>query len=158
MAVVMPGAPIESLEWRAVGARARRRVWRESLRIGLAFLLPVAFFAPGVALAVLPFLALWAWSYARGSARALGYALAGDRVAARAGWWWRHVSIARYAKVQAIRLDASPFDRRWGMASVAADTAGGGSHRIRIPYLDAEDAGAVFRALVRETGRTAFRW
>ena len=41
---------------------------------------------------------------------------------------------------------------------LAADTAGGGSHRIVIPYLPAAEARAVFDDLSTRVDETAFRW
>ena len=158
LGIAMPGAPMASLEWRPVDPRAQQRLWRKSLRIVFGILLPVAFFLPGVVLALLPLLIAYTWFAARKRARGLGYALAVDRVATRAGWLWQHVCLARYAKVQAIRTNETPFDQRWRMASIAADTAGGGWHRIRIRYLGVEDAHVVFRTLIKETGQAAFRW
>jgi hypothetical protein len=44
------------------------------------------------------------------------------------------------------------------MARVFADTAGGGSHRVYIPYLPAEQARLVFAQLTDRVDDTAFRW
>jgi hypothetical protein len=44
------------------------------------------------------------------------------------------------------------------MASVSADTAGGGTHRITIPYLPVADAHALFATLGARVNETAFRW
>jgi putative membrane protein len=70
----------------------------------------------------------------------------------------RSASLARYSKVQVVSVGESPFDRRWRMASVSADTAGGGSHRITIPYLPVADAHALFDRLGARVNETAFRW
>ncbi len=158
LAIAMPGAPTASLAWHPVDPRAQQRLWRKSLRIGFGLLLPIALVLPGIALALLPLLIVGTWFAARKRTRGLGYALAADRVATRAGWLWQHLCMARFAKVQAIRSNQSPFDRRWRMASVAADTAGGGRQRIGVRYLGAEEARVVFRTLARQTGQAAFRW
>ncbi|HXV13539.1 MAG TPA: PH domain-containing protein [Candidatus Krumholzibacteria bacterium] len=55
-------------------------------------------------------------------------------------------------------MSESPFDRRWKMASVSADTAGGGAHRISIPYLPIAEARTVFDDLGARVNETAFRW
>jgi membrane protein YdbS with pleckstrin-like domain len=57
-----------------------------------------------------------------------------------------------------VNLGQSPFDRRWRMASISADTAGGGSHRITIPYLPLEEARTAFDDLGVRVNETAFRW
>jgi putative membrane protein len=130
----------------------------ESMRlIAVPFLAGVWFF-PLLTIAVTAALALVAFLAARGRARVFAFALADDRVACRDGWLWRNASMARYAKLQVVRMGESPFDRRWKMASVAADTAGGGSHRIAISYLPLDEARAVFDELGARVNRTAFRW
>ena len=90
--------------------------------------------------------------------RSFGYALSEDRVASRGGWLWHTTSMARYAKVQAVALGETPFDRRWQMARIFADTAGGGPHRVSIPYLPVEQARLVFAELTDRVHDTAFRW
>jgi putative membrane protein len=158
LAEVIPGPGIDAMEWRPVDRRARWRELRASLYLIAAMTAIGVWFAPivtttaAVALAVLSFYA------ARGRARSFGFAVAPDRVACRGGWLWHSTSVARFAKLQAVKLDESPFDRRWKMATVAADTAGGGSHRVMIPYLPANEARVVFDDLGARVNETAFRW
>ena len=47
-----------------------------------------------------------------------------------------------FNRIQTIRLDQSPFDRRWSMATLSIDTAAAGpaEHKIRIPYLSEDFA------------------
>jgi membrane protein YdbS with pleckstrin-like domain len=68
--------------------------------------------------------------------------------------------VARFAKIQAVAMHESPFDRRASMASVHVDTAGAGgaSHRVHIPYQEIADARALFTQLSAQAARTAFRW
>ena len=70
----------------------------------------------------------------------LGWAVIDGAVLFRTGWIWRHLTVARFSKVQAVSMTQSPFDRRHRMASVRVDTAGAGdaSHRVDIPYLPVE--------------------
>ena len=44
-----------------------------------------------------------------------------------------------FDKIQSLRIDQSPFDRRWKMAKLVIDTAGAGpaEHPFLIPFLDA---------------------
>jgi len=158
LAEVVPGPGFDALEWRRVDPRAGWRELRAGLRVIAVLVLAAVWFAPVMTLIAAALLAVLTFFAARGRARRFGFALAGDRVACRSGWLWRSASIARYAKVQAIRIGESPFDRRWKMASVAADTAGGGSHRVVIPYLPVAEARAVFDDLGARVNETAFRW
>jgi putative membrane protein len=157
---VFPGVWFSSLDWRPAHARAARRMWRSSLRwMALAFLPALAFPPTRVAaLATLVPAVVFAALAARRRARSLGHALLPDHVGARGGWWWRHASLARYAKVQAVSLGTNPIDRRWDMAGVSADTAGGGSHRITMECLDTGEARAVYEHLCARAAATTFRW
>src|SRR5690606_9505423 len=70
----------------------------------------------------------WAVFAARQRAGRAGYALGPGLVAVRAGWWSRHWRCAGIDKIQALRLEQSPLDRAFGMATVWLDTAGARPH------------------------------
>jgi putative membrane protein len=158
LAEIVPGQGFDELEWTPVD---RRAAWRElwiSARLIAVLVLAGVWFAPVATVTIAAVLVVIAILASRGRARSFGYALADDRVAWRSGWLWRSSSLARYSKVQVVSLGESPFDRRWRMASVSADTAGGGTHRITIPYLPVADAHALFATLGARVNETAFRW
>ena len=158
MAEVMPGGGFDTLDWKPVDPRAG---WREawtSIRVIAVVVLVTVWFAPPITIVAAVPLAILALIAGRKRGRSFGYAFAHDRVAARGGWLWHTTSMARYAKVQAIAMEETPFDRRWKMARVFADTAGGGSHRVSIPYLPVEQARLIFAELTDRVDDTAFRW
>ncbi|MFZ5635408.1 MAG: PH domain-containing protein [Pseudomonadota bacterium] len=109
------------------------------------------------------FVALWvpwigyiAWQ----NARHAGYAVDGDTIAARGGWWTRQWRFAEIGKLQAIRFGQSPLDRRLGMAHLLLDTAGGNaaSEPLRLRFLPEAEARALHARLGREIARHALRW
>jgi len=157
---VLPGFDLAAVEWRAADPRAFRRVFRRSA--AFSALASVPFVGPlgWWVIALLAALLLWARLHARLYVKHLGWALTADAVLFRSGWWWRHVTVARFERIQAVALHESPFDRRASMARVRADTAGGGeaSHRVNIPYLPLETARALAGLLAAQAGRTAFQW
>jgi putative membrane protein len=158
LAEVLPGIEPVALEWQPVDASARWRLWREWMWVTVIAALIAGVYADEFGLTVLGVLAVLSWFAARGQARAYAYAFAPDHLAFRTGWLWKHTSTARYEKLQVVQIRRTPFDRRWRMASLAADTAGGGSHRIQIPYLSEDTARALFDRLRETAGRTRFRW
>jgi putative membrane protein len=97
---------------------------------------------------------------ARQQARRSGYALDDELVAVRGGWWSRHWRFAELDKLQALQLTQSPFDRRYGMATLWLDTAGAGalSPPLRIRYIAEHDARALFEQLGTEVARRRLRW
>lgn len=159
---IEPELDVEGLEWKPVHRSALRRlVVRRS----------VLFAVPGLALSALTGFAPAGWvlfavvvGYAALTgflhARSLAWAEGPGRIAARGGWWTRTTSLTRHAKIQAVESRNTPFDRRWGTATVAVDTAGAQrfEHRIRIPYLEEAIATALHRRLAVAAETAEFRW
>ena len=159
LAVLLPEVNLSAVAWQPCDPRAVRRVrFRGAVMSGIVCL-PLAL-APRVwAIAVIAVLAAWTWFYAGKYVAALGWSLERDAVVYRRGWLWPQVTIARFAKVQAVTRKESPFDRRTGMAAVAVDTAGAdGNRRIDIPFLPAATATWLAGALGAAAARTPFRW
>lgn len=160
IAEIHPDVVLSTLAWQPAAPRAAWRLRRESLRwlaVALAALAVLPALRLAALLAVVP-AAVLLWHAGGHRARALGYALLPGHFAVRGGWWCRQSSLARYAKVQAVTGETSPFDRRWGMATVAADTAGGGGHRLAMPLLDAGQAGLVLAQVRARVAASGFRW
>jgi putative membrane protein len=94
-----------------------------------------------LALAPMPLVIVRAWLWAKHA----GYAEAGGLVAVREGWIGRSWRFAEVAKLQALRITESPFDRRHGMATLWLDTAGADAAAgvLRVPYLPRAEAFAL---------------
>jgi putative membrane protein len=156
---ILPEATAE-VDWQPVHPRGVRREFAGSM----VFVLPAsAGLASAIGLwALAPFVILTAWGYvhARRSVAALRWAVSNETVQFASGWIWRSRLAAPLAKVQVVSRHESPFDRRHGMASVFADTAGRaqGDYAIRIPYLAAPTARALAGRLAADAARTSFRW
>jgi putative membrane protein len=160
VAEIHPEVEFSTLAWLPAAPRAAWRLRRGSLR-WLAVALAVLALFPALrlpALAAVPPVVALLWYAAGRQARALGHALLPAHIAVRGGWWCRQSSLARYAKLQVVTGETSPFDRRWGMATVAADTAGGGGHRLAMPLLDAEHAGLLLAQVRARVAAAGFRW
>lgn len=160
LGAVMPGIDLGTVEWRPVHPRAWRRLLTVYLLISAAVTIPIATLTGGWGIAALVPLAIVSLAAARGNARRMGWAMAGEMVLFRSGWLRRDVSMARQGKVQVVELAESPFDRRNGMASVRVDTAGAAAsvHRLRIPFLPLDTARDLFGTLAARAAVTAFRW
>ena len=98
-----------------------------------------------LALALVPLLYANARLWARHSA----WCVADGLVAFRGGWLGKTWRFAETRKLQALELRQSPFDRRWGMATLHFDTAGADamSPALAIPYLPEATARALFDEL-----------
>src|SRR5690606_19271928 len=107
-------------------------------------------------------LATWPWWLfrARKLAAASGWAVTDRVLVWRSGWLDRQLSFAEIAKLQGLQLTQSPFDRRRGMASLSADTAGANpfGHRLELAYLPENAARALYARLAPRIARSALRW
>jgi putative membrane protein len=157
---VQPGLDLAAVSWNAVHPRAFRRELKQWLNVTLPIALPLIPFLRWWTLALLPVLVAWSWLGARQTVKHLGWAVTGDAVLFRSGWLWRHVSVARFGKIQAVSMHESPFDRRAAMARVRVDTAGANElgHHVDIPYLARETARDLCDLLAAQAAQTAFRW
>ncbi|HUR19236.1 MAG TPA: PH domain-containing protein [Vicinamibacterales bacterium] len=159
VAAVLPNADLTTLTWMDVDARAFRR--RRVVALVTSALIGViaapwlgALWSMGLTGAV----AVLCLAHGHLYVASLGWAKTDRVVAFKSGWFHRSLLIVPLAKIQAVELDESPFDRRHHMASLSVDTAGAGGHTIDIPYLSravAEDARV---SLAHEAAATVFRW
>jgi putative membrane protein len=157
---ILPTLDLQHLEWRPVHPKAFRRAIRPALVWALLWTLALAAaFGPRAA-AALPLLAGWFALITHRRVARMAWAATDDLVAFRSGWLWRTLTIAPTAKVQAVALRESPFDRRWAMARLRVDTAGASeaSHRVDIPYLPRDTAYHLHHQLATEAAVTDFRW
>ncbi|HYG64440.1 MAG TPA: PH domain-containing protein [Thermoanaerobaculia bacterium] len=157
---VLPEADLSTVEWRPVEPRAFRRHLKKSLIADVLIALPFVLMLKFWTLALLAVFIAWSVVAAHLYVRHLGWAVIDGAVLFRSGWLWRRVSVARFAKIQAVTIHESPWDRRAAMARVRVDTAGarGEAQRVDIPYLARDTARALYELLSGQAAQTAFRW
>jgi putative membrane protein len=142
-------------EWQPLHQKAwRRRLLWPAVIVTLVSLV-LAFVRTRWALCGLLLLPpLW-WS-ARNWARCSGWSVHDGLVAFRGGWLGKYWRFAEVRKLQALEWQQSPFDRRWGMATLRFDTAGasGGDHALAIPYLPESVARQIYEDLAKKIGQS----
>jgi putative membrane protein len=151
---VQPDAEIDPPGWTPVHRRAFARVLRMQLLWTVLVTLVVgASIGPLVLMPALLVAGLAVWHARRLTAR-LAVAVTPSSIVVRAGAFSHRRSIARFSRIQSVSCTRSPFDRRWGMARISVDTAGGSPlHRIEMPYLDEEAAREIYGRLRAEVAR-----
>lgn len=142
----------EQVNWMGVSNKTGIRLCRlaviQSILVavlGLAVTRPWGWIAGVV---VLPLFIYWAIR----KSRAMRYTESDFGVAYRSGVFTKKLSLTFFNRIQTIRLDQSPFDRRWNMATLSIDTAAAGpaDHRVHVKYLDAGFAQARYQELSRK--------
>ena len=133
---LLPAPAWPVLDWQPLHPRAWRRKFTVPALLSFVLTVVLVYFKGGygaLALLLLPVLLLRAKVWARYSAFSVGHGL----VAFRSGWINRSWRFAEIAKLQALELNQSPFDRRHGMATLHFDTAGANAMEggLHIPYL-----------------------
>jgi len=147
------------LDWKPVDPRAGHRrvrlaiIW--SLLLAGASLVWLAWWW---AAALCGALLTWTVIDARQQVRNLGWLHQSDLVAFRSGWLWKTTTLVPIVKAQVVDMVESPFDRRWGMASVSVDTAGAGAHSIDVPYLTRSVAEQLRAEVAAGAASTEYRW
>lgn len=155
----LPGGAGRALDWQPVHPRAWRRLW---LGPSVALLALTAVGVWRLGPAALGLLALWPLLLlrARREAASLRWAFDGRVVAVRGGWLGHRWLLADVAKLQSLRWEQSPFDRRHGMAHLLLDTAG--THAmdppLRLRYLPEATARALATRLGHAIARSRLRW
>ncbi|RMH20301.1 MAG: hypothetical protein D6696_08495, partial [Acidobacteria bacterium] len=157
---IMPQLDLAAARWQGVHPRAFRRAVKPWILLALALSLPVFVVWRWWGFAVLPPLLAFFVFCARRQIQHLRWAEADGVVLFASGWLWRRITAVPWAKIQAVAVHQSPFDRRAAMARVRIDTAGAGelSHRVDVPYLPAAAARRAAARLAAQAARTAFRW
>lgn len=156
---VQPDVDWEAFEWRPLHSRTRVRLLRMRLIVVVLAAVWLGWNAGVGGLLVLG-LAPLVLLYARGYFRYTGWAVSSTAVAFRSGWLVKSQSVVRYPKIQVVGVSRNPFDRRWGMATVTADTAGADltGHGVQIRFLEEEAAQELRDLLEEKTRATAFVW
>jgi putative membrane protein len=144
-----------AIEFQALAPKVGRRLCRAAvlqglliLGIGIAISRPWGWIA-GVVL--MPMLVLWALK----KSKSMRYAQTENGVVYRTGVFTRKISMTFFEKIQTLRVDQSPFDRRWKMAKLCVDTAAAGpaDHQVFVSYLDEQFAQEELQRLRLKTGQ-----
>ncbi len=148
----LPQVSLGQINWNGLAPRARARRFRQGVYTwAIVITAPAAWFlgwwAIGIFFAVLPLLWLNASLYVKTTA----WALHDTFFIYKRGWLTRKISIVPLNRIQSVRLTESPFDRRYRMANLKADTAGASApgRRFEIAFLDREVAGCLAVDLYR---------
>jgi putative membrane protein len=155
----LPWLDPDTIDWQPLHPRAWRRMlfWPALLTVLATGLLCLRFGPLGLlALLSLPW---WVLRARRLAARS-NWAVSERALFWRSGWLDRRLSFAEIGKLQGLQLLQSPFDRRHGMASLVADTAGANplGHRLELYYLPEAVARELHARLGAQVARSALRW
>lgn len=152
---------LEKPEWRALQPGYIRRMQVERLLIVLVA--GIGSFAPGIVLgdAFQPTVPLWllvilaaipllAWPAISVPRR--GFAVREKDIVFRQGVIWRSVTAVPFNRIQHVETSSTPFDRRFGLATLQLFTAGGASGDLKIDGLGEATAEQIRVFILDKTG------
>jgi putative membrane protein len=153
------GHAYDGVDWRPAAAGAFRREVKGWLFIAAVMFGGLAYLTRWWAVPVLPAMVVWAVLCAHQTIKHLGWATTDDAILFKRGWLWRRVIIVKFAKMQTVTLNESPFDRRTTMATLHIDTAGASQRSVvHIPYIARDTAAAMHARLSREAAQRQLKW
>jgi putative membrane protein len=157
---IFPDFHADEMEWRRVSPLAVRRGFNKGAIVCMLLAI-VSFIVQRSLLAAWPLLLLpLIYFISRANYRSLGYALSEHHLRTRRGWLGRATHIVPLNKIQAVEIRQSPFERRWGLATLSVDTAGqaytGGGPQIN--NLPLPVARALAEVLAHRAAATRYRW
>ncbi|HKV13011.1 MAG TPA: PH domain-containing protein, partial [Thermoanaerobaculia bacterium] len=115
---LLPELDFAAVQWNPAHPRAFRREWKSWILLAVLISLPFAGMLKAWDLALLAAIVAWGFVAARIYVANVGWAVTDSAVLFRTGWIWKKLTIVRFAKIQAVALNESPFDRRAAMARV----------------------------------------
>lgn len=141
--LALSGRDIRHLDWHAIPRRAFWVHWRWSALVGLAIGAGVGYrwewlWGAGVA-AVWLLLSAWGQTMA---VRRSAFAVNDELVAGRKGWLLHQVEYLPLARIQAVNIDTSPFQRRLRLATVTLISAAVSPSGRTVVLQDMEEAEA----------------
>lgn len=152
VARVLDGFDLGAIRLLRVHPRARRRIFvRYSVPVVVAA--GVLGFAQHPGWLALLLLLAPARLLAEAQYRHRGYALVAGHVVARHGVFNRVTCVVPTRKVQTLHVQAAPFQRRHGLATLIVDSAGGTRGVARVIDLAEHDAYALLNTLAERAGR-----
>lgn len=160
LAAVLPELRLGHLDWQRAAPGAVAREFRQRLVLSTIGAALAAYPLGWYSLAVFAAFASLSWITARRAVAGMGWATVDGAVLYRSGYIGRRMTIARFSRIQAVTIVASPFDRRRRMAQVHVDTAGaaGAPHRVHIPYVARDEASSLHARLAAAASQTTFQW
>ncbi len=153
IAELRPGVDLnmDRYQWIELAKRARARFVRIACMVSVVIVGAVFLMAgwqwASAGLLAFPTLIL----YAIRKSRSVKYARTDFGVVYKSGVLVKKTSFTFFEKIQAASWRQSPFDRRWGMATLSIDTAAAGpaEHVIEIKYLNQDAAREEYRQIVK---------
>ena len=154
---ILPHGEWDSLQWQAVEAKGKTRLFKKSLFfIALMFLYLFWKYGLIASLVVLPLIPLAAVR-AHFKIKNMHFALTSNYTLFRTGWIFRSWHIVPYNKIQSVYLTESPFDRRYSMSRLMIDTAHG-DHAFLIPFLSRKTASETSLFIYSKAKNISFKW
>jgi membrane protein YdbS with pleckstrin-like domain len=114
--------------------------------------LPIPMFVIYIAACLLLLRTIWVFMKITFGFKYKRYALREKDIIYQTGWLWRHSTIVPFNRVQHLRIDQGPIERKFNISRLKIFTAGGNSSDLSIPGLDPITSNKLKQFIVAKTG------
>jgi len=153
----------ESVDWQPLDPNLKKLQQLQGLLIVLGAAIPLAFITFVAGVPLLPAIAIWTgwlltltavlvWPGIALPKR--GYVIRDKDILFKKGVIWRSVTAVPFNRIQHVETSSTPFDRKFGIATLQLFTAGGSGGDLKIDGLAADTAEELRVFILRKVGRS----
>ncbi len=165
--VALEGLPrADTLDWQPLDPNLKKLQQLQGLLALAAAAIPLAFINIVAGIPALPAVLVWsgwalvlivvlAWPGIALPKR--GYVVRDRDILFRKGVIWRSVTAIPFNRIQHVETSSTPFDRKFGIATLQLFTAGGSGGDLKIDGLSADTAEQLRVFVLRKVGRSIER-
>jgi len=165
--ISLEGLPsAETVDWHPLDPNLKKLQQLQGLLVILAIAIPLAFITFVAEVPLVPAISIWSgWLLALAVALVWpgialpkrGYVVRDKDILFKKGVIWRSVTAVPFNRIQHVETSSTPFDRKFGVATLQLFTAGGSSGDLKIDGLAADTAEQLRIFVLRKTGRSIER-
>lgn len=153
----------DDVEWQPLDPNLKKLQQLQGLLIMLIIAVPLGFVTFFAGIPVLPAIIIWSnwvlilvavvvWPPIALPKR--GYVLRDKDILFKKGVIWRSVTAIPFNRIQHVETSSTPFDRRFGLATLQLFTAGGSGGDLKIDGLAADTAEQLRVFILQKVGRS----
>lgn len=156
----------DAVDWQLLDPNLKKLQQLQGLLVVLAAAIPLTFITIIADLPLIPAITIWAaWAlitvaviaWPRIAVPRRGYVIRDKDILFKKGVIWRSVTAIPFNRIQHVETSSTPFDRKFGIATLQLFTAGGSGGDLKIDGLAAGTAEKLRIFILKKVGRSIER-